>query len=382
MGNRNNNRLSYTLYSASVPSAASYYETQDSGAKSSASASCGRTFVQGCGSKGHGPVERSVHINTVCGPAEKQNTTSVQLETIEQVCRDQHLQDGRSHSAQVDTQKERLHDETISPRCILLNSSGGSLQKVPEVLFQQRDIRISVPSLRTFVRSKDVHEGHEASHIITEETRTEGDHLSRRSVALASELQRANTPVPRSMSTSVPLGFHHQEGKMLDDASAMYCFSGWASKFCGDDSISVPADKLRDLQCEAQEILTQGVCTIRNLSSVLGLNDSVIEDRPSDCTAALQSRTALPHSVNSQVRGILPEQTDRHFLRSQDGFTVVDITSGQKCFLGSLSLGTFKTNNKSNPNPDPNPKPIPKPIPNLTLTQKCKNLQKLGRKNS
>ena len=126
-----------------------------------------------------------------------------------------------------------------------------------------------MPTLRTLVSSTNVHQSPETSNFITEETGTASDHLHRRPVVSPSGPKGVDANVQRSMSAAQQLGIHRQEGKVLNNATPISCLSRRTSELSEHDNGST-ARKLQDLQCEAQALKKREMCTIKEMSSILG----------------------------------------------------------------------------------------------------------------
>ena len=155
------------------------------------------------------------------------------------------------------------------PGRLLLDSNNQRTQKIFPLHIRQRNVQISVPTIRTLISPMDIHQSPRTRHCFTEETGTTSDYLPRRPTVDASGQKRTNSIIQRSMHTVQRPGLHHQERKMLNDVTPIHCLP-WCSFEFGQHDNGSTSPKLQDLQYKALTIKEKEANTIQELSSILG----------------------------------------------------------------------------------------------------------------
>ena len=203
-----------------------------------------------------------------------------------------------------------------------------------------------MPTIRVVDSTKDVYEGPETCDCFVQTTRATSDYIPRRSAVVAFRSQGTRDIISRSVSTADRSRVSYQEGEMLDNSSAIPCFS-WCSDQLVDHGLGSTSDKdtrvtVRSTSFEKEE----NMCNQGTVGPSRA-NDSNVQDRGGICTPSLQELTKTAHQVDSQVRNISSETTDYTHAGSHGRLGMVNINEA--------SGGEFSTDNGTDPqHHDPN----------------------------
>ena len=108
-------------------------------------------------SEGSEQSRRSVPVNTVHLETRREESISVQPKIIEPLCTAGEVQTGGSGHGSDTSPTWRLHDETRFTGYILHGAHTRATQEVPKTAISERNIRIPVSPLRSFICPESFH---------------------------------------------------------------------------------------------------------------------------------------------------------------------------------------------------------------------------------
>ena len=247
-----------------------------------------------------------VHIDLVHSSTERQKSPRIQSKTVECFRGNNQIQNGRIAATTFNNESERLPNEVRPQRRVLLDSDSCQASEVSSIYVQQRDIRVSVPTIWSGDSAKNVYESIEASDCAVEETRPKSDYLPGRSVVAPSRPKGVDKSLQPSLPTIQRLGIYYKEGEMLDSTCPIPCFSRRTPEFSVHDNISA-IDETAGTATGSTGI--EGEESVHDPGTVFitGSNDTRGQDWNNDCTPALSQFAATTHQIGPHIWDLSPK---------------------------------------------------------------------------
>lgn len=178
------------------------------------------------------------------------NATKNKPETFEQFCGNNSFQDGDSSNSSKFTTERGLSCQFGSERCIFQHSNSSPTSELPEIYlkFKEPEVRVSRPSFRTNICSKNIHKMHEASYVSSEVSSPSGNYLHRRFSVDGKQCTDSGGNRFIGSEHILTSRFSNQRDEILPSNDSINHVLGLRDRYSTDDSFFTTRESLSNFQ--------------------------------------------------------------------------------------------------------------------------------------